>query len=50
MTQFKTPETKKEMKQEDISKRIGFAKGLFTIPDDFDEIDLSEDFDEEVFC
>ncbi len=28
---------------------FGCAKGMFTIPDDFDEIDISEDFEEEIF-
>ena len=36
-------------KESDVSKRIGIAKGLFTVPDDFDEIDLSSDFEGEIF-
>ena len=36
-------------KESDVSKRIGLAKGSFTIPDDFDEIDISSDFEGEIF-
>ena len=28
---------------------IGCAKGMFEIPEDFDDINLSEDFEEEIF-
>ena len=35
-------------KETDVSKKIGFAKGLFTVPDDYDEIDLSSDFEGEI--
>lgn len=30
-------------------KLIGCAKGKFSIPNDFDDIDISSDFDEEIF-
>ena len=33
----------------DVSKRFGFAKGKFEIPDDFDDIDISDDFEGEIF-
>ena len=36
-------------KHPDVSKRFGIGKGLFTIPEDFDEIDLSADFEGEIF-
>ena len=36
-------------KKTDASKRIGLAKGMFTIPDDFDEIDVASDFEGEIF-
>lgn len=29
--------------------RIGIAKGIFKIPDDFDVIDISSDYTEEIF-
>jgi len=28
---------------------FGCAKGMFTIPEDFDDIDISEDFAQEIF-
>jgi len=28
---------------------FGCAKGMFEIPEDFDDIDISNDFDEEIF-
>lgn len=28
---------------------FGCAKGMFEIPDDFDDIDISEDFEERIF-
>lgn len=28
---------------------IGCAKGMFTIPDNFDDIDISKDFEEKIF-
>lgn len=28
---------------------FGCAKGMFTIPEDFDDIDISEDFTQEIF-
>ena len=34
---------------EEEPKRIGLAKGMFTIPDDFDEIDVASDFEGEIF-
>ena len=37
------------VKTTDTSKRIGLAKGLFTVPDNFDDIDISGDFDGEIF-
>ena len=37
------------VKPDNTSKRIGIAKGLFTIPCDFDEIDISQDFEGEIF-
>lgn len=36
-------------KPKPVSKRFGFAKGLFEVPDDFDEFDISEDFEGEIF-
>lgn len=33
----------------DRSGLFGCAKGLFTIPDDFDDIDVSKDFEGEIF-
>ena len=35
--------------QDNVSERIGFAKGSFTVPDYFDEIDISHDFHGEIF-
>ena len=35
--------------ESDRKSLFGCAKGMFTIPDDFDEIDLSADFAEEIF-
>ena len=35
--------------QVDVSKRIGFARGLFSVPENFDDIDISSDFEEEIF-
>ena len=29
----------------DVSMRFGIGKGLFEVPDDFDDIDISEDFE-----
>ena len=29
---------------------IGCAKGMFKVPDDFDDIDISSDFEEEIFA
>ena len=34
---------------DNVSKRIGFAKGQFTIPDDFDDLDITDDFEGELF-
>lgn len=36
------------IKENDVSKRIGFAKGQFTVPEDFDEFDISGNFSEEI--
>ena len=36
-------------KKAEVSKRFGIGKGLFEVPDDFDEIDLSGDFEGEIF-
>jgi len=33
----------------DASKRLGAAKGMFKFPDNFDDIDISEDFEGEIF-
>lgn len=33
----------------DVSKRIGAGKNMFEIPDDFDDIDISNLFDGEIF-
>ncbi|MBQ1478250.1 MAG: hypothetical protein IIZ33_08900 [Erysipelotrichaceae bacterium] len=33
----------------DVSKRFGVGKGLFVIPENFDDIDISEDFEGEIF-
>lgn len=30
------------------SSLFGAGKGLFTIPEDFDDIDISDDFEEEI--
>ena len=35
--------------KDDVSKRVGFAKGQFTVPEDFDEFDISGDFSGEIF-
>ena len=48
MTEAEEKLPEKEQKI-DVSKRIGIAKGLFEIPDDFDDIDISADFDGELF-
>ena len=34
--------------EQDRSKLFGCAKGMFEIPEDFDEIDLSKDFEGEI--
>ena len=36
-------------KSKDISRRFGIAEGTFNVPDDFDEIDISDDFNEEIY-
>ena len=33
----------------DVSKRFGIGKGLFEIPDDFDDWDIYKDFDGEIY-
>ena len=33
----------------DVSKRFGIGKGLFQIPEDFDDWDISSDFEGEIF-
>ena len=35
--------------ENDRKNLLGCAKGMFTIPDDFDEIDLSADFEQEIY-
>lgn len=37
------------VKEENRKKLFGCGKGLFKIPDNFDDIDISDDFDSEVF-
>ncbi len=37
------------VKPENTSNRIGIANGLFTIPENFDDIDISEDFEGDIF-
>ena len=34
----------------DVSKRFGIGKGLFEIPENFDDMDISEDFEGDIFC
>ena len=36
-------------KEESRKKLFGCAKGLFTIPEDFDDIDINNDFQGEIF-
>ena len=44
------PVLKVTLYEDDSRKNLfGCAKGMFTIPDDFDEIDISKDFEEEIF-
>ena len=44
------PVLKVTLFDENIKKDLfGCAKGMFTIPDDFDDIDISSDFEEEIF-
>ena len=44
------PILKVTLYEDDSRKNLfGCAKGMFTIPDDFDEIDIAKDFDEEIF-
>jgi len=33
----------------DVSKRLGAAEGMFKFPEDFDDIDISNDFEGEIF-
>ena len=35
--------------ENDRKNLLGCAKGMFMIPDDFDEIDLSADFEQEIY-
>ena len=37
------------VKPENTSNRIGIAKGLFTVPENFDNIVISEDFEGDIF-
>ena len=43
------PILKVELFKNDRSKLIGSLKGEFEVPEDFDDIDISEDFKEEIF-
>lgn len=43
------PILKVELIKNDRSKLLGVAKGEFEIPEDFDNIDISEDFEGEIF-
>ena len=36
-------------KQKQASERFGIAKGMFSVPENFDEIDISEDFEGDLF-
>ena len=36
-------------KQKQASERFGIAKGRFSVPENFDEIDISEDFEGDLF-
>ena len=36
-------------KNNDRANLLGCAKGMFEIPEDFDDIDISKDFEEEIF-
>ena len=36
-------------KQKQASERFGIAKGMFSVPENFDETDISEDFEGDLF-
>ena len=44
------PLLKVELYEENSRKNLfGSAKGMFTIPDNFDDIDITNDFEQEIF-